>query len=243
LKKLFDIIYEDHELLAINKPAGLVCHPTKTDEYSSLISRARIHLGKDSHPHLVNRLDRETSGVTVVAKSDDAARQLRQLWEKRQVEKDYLAVVHGHVREAHGIIDAPLGKDEQSRVVIKDCVRPDGVPAETEYWRLESAHRQPFTLLRVVPHTGRKHQIRIHLAHIGHPIVGDKLYGGDEDLYLALVEDRLTPEQRQRLILPHHALHAREVRFTWRGAEMFFRAEPESWFSEFAGQGIEILNK
>jgi 23S rRNA pseudouridine1911/1915/1917 synthase len=240
VEELFKIVYEDRELLVINKPAGLVCHPTKGDEYSSLISRARLYLGKDSHPQLVNRLDRETSGVTFVAKLADTARELRRVWESRQVEKDYLAIVHGHVREADGIIDAPLGKDEQSRVVIKDCVRADGAAARTEYWVQHrfTHHQQPFTLLLVRPQTGRKHQIRIHLAHAGHPIVGDKLYGGDEDLYLALVEDRLTPEQRRRLILPHHALHAREVRFAWRGEQRIFRAEPEPWFTDWTmGQG------
>src|ERR1035438_1282429 len=121
VEELFNIVYEDSELLVINKPAGLVCHPTKGDEYSSLISRARLHLGPGSHPQLVNRLDRETSGVTFIAKAADTARELRRIWESRQVEKDYLAIVHGHVVEAHGIIDAPLGKDLQSRVVIKDC--------------------------------------------------------------------------------------------------------------------------
>jgi 23S rRNA pseudouridine1911/1915/1917 synthase len=229
--ELFKIIYEDRELLAINKPAGLVCHPTKTDEYSSLISRVRLHLGPDSQPRLVNRLDRETSGVTLVAKDLATARELGRLWENRQVEKDYLAIVHGHPREAHGTVDAPLGKDEQSRVAIKACVRADGAAAKTEY-RVERRFTHdhlPFSLLLVRPLTGRKHQILIHLAHHGYPIVGDKLYGGDEDLYLALVEDRLTPEQRRRLILPHHALHAREGRFAWRGQLRFFRAEPEPW--------------
>jgi 23S rRNA pseudouridine1911/1915/1917 synthase len=215
---------------------------------------------------------------------------LRRLWETRQVYKEYQAIVHGHCSEEHGVIDASLGKDEQSCVAIKDRVRPDGAPARTEYWVIaelnepgfikppswqsvrpctdlhkldtcdtagsfrtatkacvtskgcESSELVPadraFTVLRVVPQTGRKHQIRIHLAHLGHPIVGDKLYGGDEDLYMALVEDRLTLEQRQRLMLPYHALHAREVRFDWKGREFAFQCEPEPWFQEFIQQRL-----
>src|SRR5262249_8599929 len=131
---LFPVLYEDAELLAINKPAGLVCHPTKGDALSSLISRVRLHLGGGCHPHLVNRLDRETSGVTLVAKRDETARELRQLWESRLVEKEYLAIVHGHPKQDHNFVDAPLGKDEGSRIAIKDCVRADGLPARTEYW-------------------------------------------------------------------------------------------------------------
>ncbi len=250
MRKLFDILHEDPELLVINKPAGLVCHPTKGDEYSSLVSRVRLHVGGQIQPQLVNRLDRETSGVIVVSKDAVTARALRRLWESREVYKEYLAVVHGHFSEPHGLIDAALGKDECSHVAIKDCVRPDGASAQTEYWVVDELRRTfprgfdrtgqqvaTFTVVRVVPQTGRKHQIRIHLAHLGHPIVGDKLYGGDEDLYLALVENRLTAEQKHRLILPHHALHAREVRFMWRGEEQVFRAEPEEWLKEFIADG------
>lgn len=233
---LLQVLYEDNHLLVVNKPAGLVCHPTKTDEYSSLISRARLYLGLGSQPQLINRLDRETSGVTLLAKNPETARRLRALFERRQVRKEYLAIVHGRIDQEHGSIDAPLGKDERSRVAIKDCVRPDGAPAQTEYW-IERRLEGPFTLLRVVPHTGRKHQIRIHLAHIGRPIVGDKLYGGDEDLYLALVENRLTEEQRKRLLLPYHALHARGLEFRWNDKDLRFQAEPEAWFQEFCSGG------
>jgi 23S rRNA pseudouridine1911/1915/1917 synthase len=230
-ERLFETVFEDEDLLVVNKPAGLVCHPTKSDEYSSLIGRVRLHLGVGAHPQLVNRLDRETSGITVIAKSVAAARQLRRIWEQRQVQKEYLAIVHGQVGEAHGLIDAPLGKDLQSRVAIKDCVRPDGLAAQTEFWTETAA--ASFSLLRLFPRTGRKHQIRIHLAHLGYPIVGDKLYGSDEDLYLALVENRLTELRRRQLILPYQALHASSLRFRWREQEVSFRADPESWFTDF----------
>ncbi len=237
----FEVIFEDADLLVVNKPAGLVCHPTKAGPGSSLISRARLYLGEGSRPQLVNRLDRETSGVTVVGKSETATRQLRRLWEQRQVRKEYLAIVHGHMAEPRGIIEAPLGKDDNSKVAIKDCVRMDGLPARTEYVVEKHFLRpvepdgfpQPFSLVRAIPGTGRKHQIRIHLQHLGHAIVGDKLYGGDEDLYLALVEDRLSAAQRARLILPHHALHAALVAFPWAGRQWSFPAKPEAWFTDF----------
>jgi 23S rRNA pseudouridine1911/1915/1917 synthase len=234
LENLLTIIYEDADLLAVHKPAGLVCHPTKGDEYSSLISRVRLYL-KPSMPHLIHRLDRETSGIVLLAKNPIAAGELGKLLEARAVTKEYLAIVHGHVTAPHGIIDAPLGRDEASPVAVKDCVRPDGAPAQTEYTVEKRFPDAPFTRLRLRPLTGRKHQLRIHLAHLGHPIVGDKMYGGDPDCYLAFVKDRLTDSQRAHLILPWQALHAGRLQFQWRDRLCDFTTPPEPWFTQFSG--------
>ena len=228
--KLFDIIHEDEDLLVINKPAGLACHPTKGDVYSSLISRIRLHVGTEIHPQLINRLDRETSGVTLVAKNQAIALALRRAWESREVRKIYFAIVHGHVTN-DGIIDAPLGRDEASEVAIRDKVRNDGAPSTTRYRALSRFERAEgaFTLLEIELLTGRKHQIRIHLAHIGHSIVGDKLYGLDQNMYLDFVKYRLTEEQKRKLILPHQALHAAALTIQSRT----FEARPEAWFTDF----------
>jgi 23S rRNA pseudouridine1911/1915/1917 synthase len=235
---LVNVIFENADLLAANKPAGLVCHPTKNGELSSLIGRLRLYLGADASTHLINRLDRETSGVTVAAKNAVTAGQLGKLWESRAVRKEYLAIVHGCVQQDNGRIDLPLGKDETSAVAIRDCVRSDGAAAVTEFAieRRFQRHGDPFTLLRLFPQTGRKHQIRIHLAALGHPIVGDKLYGLDENHYLAFVQGRLSEVGRQQLILPNHALHCLRVHFPWRDGEMDFQAVPDDAFAGFLAE-------
>ena len=234
MNNLFEAVHEDSDLLVVNKPAGLVCHPTKTDERSSLIGRVRLHLGH-GEGRLVNRLDRETSGLVLIAKSSEAAGELGKLIEAGAVQKEYSAIVHGFVTREEFTTDAPLGKDETSEVAIKDCVRPDGAAARTVVRVVKRFVRdtREFSLLSVNPLSGRKHQIRIHLAHAGYPIVGDKIYGGDEQIYLRFVRDAMTDGDVERLLLTNHALHAARLNFRWRERDWEFRAEPGEEFLKF----------
>ena len=180
----------------------------------------------------MNRLDRETSGVVLVAKGADAAGELGKLLAASHAEKTYWAIAHGHHTDQSFVIDAPLGRDEQSPVAIKDCVRAGGAAARTEVRVLArfSHNNAPMMWLDVRPATGRKHQIRIHLAHAGHPIVGDKIYGSDATRYLRFVAGAMTDEDGAALVLANHALHARRLAFSWRNHDWEFTADPDAAF-------------
>jgi 23S rRNA pseudouridine1911/1915/1917 synthase len=227
-----DVLFEDPDFLVVNKPAGLVCHPTKGDERSSLVGRVRLHLGHGDG-RLVNRLDRETSGIVLIATSAVAARELGGLFARPGgIDKTYWAIVHGHVSDDRLTIEEPIGRDDTSVVAIKDRVRPDGAAALTRA-RVQQRfvyHGVPMTWLEVMPATGRKHQIRIHLAHAGHPIVGDKIYGADETRYLRFVAGVMTDADRAALIVANHLLHARSIAFDRRGLHHRFVAEPGAEF-------------
>jgi 23S rRNA pseudouridine1911/1915/1917 synthase len=241
MSELFPVLHEDDEILVLHKPAGLVCHPTKGDALSSLISRVRLHLSRsganwgDREPQMVHRLDRETSGVMIFGKTDYSALHLRKLWEEGLVTKEYWAIVHGHLLPDRGIIDFPIGKDDGSEIAIKDKVRADGASARTRWWVIRRFQTldKPFSLVRIHLDTGRKHQIRIHFSHVGHAIVGDKLYGADESAYLAFVYRRLSLGQKAQLMVPCQALHAARIWLPWEGVEREFHSKPEPWFHAF----------
>ncbi|MBL6765600.1 MAG: RluA family pseudouridine synthase, partial [Verrucomicrobiae bacterium] len=234
---------EDEALLVLNKPAGLVCHPTKGDERSSLVGRLRLAYGADHKVHLLNRLDRETGGLVLLAKGDVAARELRRVLEGGQITKEYAAIVAGWPEADDGSMEGPVGLAEASEVAIRRGVRADGKRARTDYSVARRFERPEgrFALLDLMPRTGRTHQIRVHLAALGHPIVGDKIYGPDERLFIHFTRRELTGEQRASLLLPCQALHARRLSFEWRGRGWDFVAEPEVWFTGFvAGAPVDV---
>jgi len=173
--------------LAVNKPAGIVVHPVNTVRENSLIRMLRRQEGSESL-RLAHRLDRETSGVLLVAEDAPAATTLSTAFARGDVHKEYLALVGGSVAGDEGTIELPIGEDERRRVFVRREVVEEGQRAITR-WRIER-RLNASTLLRLFPETGRRHQLRVHLAAIGHPILGDALYGRPDADYLDLVAGR-----------------------------------------------------
>jgi 23S rRNA pseudouridine1911/1915/1917 synthase len=174
---------------------------------------------------IVNRLDRETSGLVLVAKTAAAARDFGLLMQRHQLRKEYIAIVWGWPEWEHKIVDAPLerqGRHQRSAIWLKQMIHPAGAPALTQF-RVERRFTKPtsfgdgFSLVRAFPHTGRTHQIRVHLSSLGHSIVGDKIYGPDEQLYLRFIETGWTPELQEKLLLPRHALHSVKLAIDGKG--------------------------
>ncbi len=193
-----DIVYEDDALLVIAKPAGLVVHPGAGHVDGTLVNALLAHcptLASDaSHrPGIVHRLDRDTSGLLIVAKTVQALEHLRAQFKQHRVQKRYLALVHGRPPTLQGIIEAPVGRDPHHRQRM--AVLSGGRMARTAYQQL--AALGDYTLLRVSPETGRTHQIRVHLAWLGIPVAGDRLYG----------------RRREQVPMPRQFLHAWQLAF------------------------------
>lgn len=216
--RTFAVLYQDEAMLALDKPAGLPVHPSATFHKNTLTALLRERFG-DAAPHLAHRLDKETSGVVLcgTAGPDDTA--LKKQFEARTVSKSYLAIVRGLVEADEGVIDRPLGRRMQ-RDVPSDLdtvehlmveVREDGQAARTRFRVLERAGDR--TLVQLWPETGRQHQLRVHLASLGHPILGDKLYGPEgHDLFQELIDaGAMSDSLSERLGHHRHALHAAEL--------------------------------
>ncbi|MBH52792.1 MAG: RNA pseudouridine synthase [Opitutaceae bacterium] len=205
------ILEEEDGVLAINKPGLIVCHPSKNGPWSSLIGAAREYLQMDL-VHLVHRLDRETSGVCVLAKDKYHARILQMAFQLKQVCKEYVALLEGELSEVVEL-DNFLAKDLDSKVYIKQTVRKSHSAKRAHTLFSPIMTGSGYTLAKIVPETGRKHQIRVHAAFLGHPLVGDKLYGPDEGHYLEFIEKGYTAAQEKALGFHRHALHAFRILF------------------------------
>jgi len=232
----FKIIDETDDYAVIDKPPFLLVHPTKPDGTRTLWQELRglfaFEIAGGGQVSIVNRLDRETSGLVLVAKKAAVARRFGLLMQRRQSKKEYLSIVCGWPEWEHTLVDAALdrqGKHQRSAIWLKQMIHPSGAPAQTEFKverrfarstasaRSAGASREnvraigKFSLVRAIPHTGRTHQIRVHLASIGHHVVGDKIYGPDEQLYLHFIKTGWTPELDRQLLLARHALHSAKL--------------------------------
>ena len=213
-----EVVYDDRDLLVVNKPPNLPCHPGGRYFNHTLWAVLKTRHGIES-PALVNRLDRETSGLTVVAKNPEAARKCRTQFNDRRVEKRYIVLVEGsfpdtlhaagyltpahegHVRKPRTFVPSERGAGEP----------PDGEWAETFFRRLD--FRNGLSEVEVLPQTGRMHQIRATLHSLGVPVVGDKTYGVDPAIFLRFCTDSMTGDDRRRLRMDRQALHAAGLRF------------------------------
>ena len=213
-----EVLYEDQHLIAVNKPPNMVVHPAKGHWSGTLTSALAFHfdqlssIGGPSRPGVVHRLDRETSGVLVVAKTDFAHMALAAQFESRTTEKEYLAIVAGLPDRDRDLIDEPIGAHPFQRE--KMAVRRHGTagrPAHTFYEVLRRF--RGYALLRVEPRTGRTHQIRVHLAHINCPVLCDRMYGGRS----AITVGELAGTADDTVLLARHALHARRLRLRHPG--------------------------
>lgn len=207
----------------MDKPAHLLIHPSKPDGQPTLWKQLRellaFELLNNGQLSIVNRLDRETSGLVLVAKTASAARQFGLAMAARRIAKEYLALVSGWPTWDAISVEAPLarqGEHAESAIWLKQCIHANGAAAHTEFRVAKRFARAAgdggrFALVRAIPRTGRTHQIRVHLASLGHAIVGDKIYGPDERHYLRFIETGWTDELERALLLPRHALHSAKL--------------------------------
>lgn len=217
---------EHPDFYLVSKPPMWLTHQTRGRfDVPSVMEYLQAELGEPmlAAPH---RLDRETSGAQLLSRDVQAAREFFWLFKEHRLSKTYLCLVHGRPDWGETTLDAPLGflgLSETNAVQIRQGVRPDGRSAATRFRRVETRrHPQygPLSLIEARPLSGRLHQIRAHLSHLGLPMVGDKIYGRDPQAFVDFVADTLSPGQRAALILERQALHAWRLEFVWSGAQM-----------------------
>ncbi len=244
----FRVIDESDDWIVVDKPAPLIVHPANRKPEPTLLGGLEkllsYEIGNGACLGIVTRLDRETSGIVLVAKSTEAAREFGWIFERREADKEYLAVVNGWPEADAWECGEPIiraGELGPSDIWVRQVVSPDGKECRTRF-RVERRFERgegKFALVRCFPETGRMHQIRVHLASGGHPIVGDKLYSGDGAEYLEWMADGWTASLEKRLHLPRHALHATCLGLEYGGRGFRWEAPLPRDLMEFC-EGREI---
>lgn len=210
-----EVVYEDDDFAAVNKPAGIVVHPSKGHWSGTLVAGLAYHfdslsrIGGETRPGIVHRLDRDTSGIILVAKNDTAHKELAVQFENRSVRKEYLAIVRGEPDRDADVIDQPIGVHPYHRE--KMAIRAQHTTTRDAVTKYEVESRfAGFARMKVFPRTGRTHQIRVHLAHIGCPVLCDRLYAG----HSRITRGELTGQSDDTVeLLARQALHARRITF------------------------------
>jgi 23S rRNA pseudouridine1911/1915/1917 synthase len=230
----FRIIGETEDLLIVEKPAGLLVHPSKPDGRRTLWDGLRellsYEIANGGQVSLINRLDRETSGLVLVAKHPAAAREAAMAMQAGNIKKTYLAILWGTPTEKLFSLDAPIirqGEVEPTKIHLKRMIHPTGAPAKTHFRVLRSFATESgdFSLVEAQPLTGRTHQIRLHASHAGYPVVGDKIYGPSEDCYLEFIQTGWTPSLEAKLLMNRHALHSSGLGIEWKGKWLEWQIE------------------
>ncbi len=208
----YRVVYEDDQLLVVSKPAPLPVHAIGAYFQNTLMYLLRQDRPEARDFHLVHRLDSETSGLLALVKDPKYLKKLQNQWRTREVQKTYRALVFGFFPPGQTTVDAPIGPKKGSEIRMKLAVmEEDGYDSVTEFELLET--KRDFSLVQVRPLTGRTHQIRVHLEHFGFPIVGDKLYSGNDETFLHYYENDWDDWLKERVLLPRAALHAFKLEF------------------------------
>jgi 23S rRNA pseudouridine1911/1915/1917 synthase len=237
----FRVIDETDDWIVVDKPAPLAVHPANGKVEATLLSGLEELLvyerANGARLSILTRLDRETSGLVLVAKHAAAARHFSRQFERREIGKEYLAVVHGCPEWEETTVEAAIIR-AGGEIWLRQAVDPAGRDCVTGFKveRRFSNALGDFAVLRCFPETGRMHQIRVHLEHVGHPLVGDKIYGTDGKAYLEQVTGGLSDESVASLILPRHALHACRLMAEWGGRRMDWRSELPGDLTRFCGR-------
>lgn len=220
----FEVLVENDDWLVVGKPAPLIMYPSGNEHEETLLGLLKKWKPQEEW-FFVNRLDRETSGCVLVAKSSGVARRLGKMMSRREIEKSYMAIVRGWPDWDEIRIEVGLrrkGEFEESAVWVRQAVQVEGKESITDFRvmkRFETSEGR-LSLVSCHPKTGRTHQIRVHLEHAGFPMVGDKIYGGDDEAYVSFIEHGWTDELRKSLILERQALHGDSMSFEWDGARV-----------------------